>query len=183
MTVLVGDEAREFISRETRAAGEDPILSLATAWQESGWRSNAVGDAGCSHGWFQSNQCGGAGTGIDAATLQDPGFNVRQWLERLSRGRAAHPDVSPGELAAIVQRPADPVGYAHAVNAHYARLRAELGETPAAHPEPAALGIPDVGAIARDVAGDAAAATGRAVLPKALIAGGILLAILVVVDA
>lgn len=52
-------------------------ISAITDVEAPGWNTEAMGDAGCSHGLFQMNQCGGAGTGYTRAQLTDPDFASR----------------------------------------------------------------------------------------------------------
>jgi hypothetical protein len=52
-------------------------ISAITDTEAPGWNTEAMGDAGCSHGLFQMNQCGGAGTGYSREQLTDPDFASR----------------------------------------------------------------------------------------------------------
>lgn len=55
-------------------AGDLAPVIVALAWAETGgsFDPEAVGDAGCSKGWLQFNQCGGLGQGHPDAELFDP---------------------------------------------------------------------------------------------------------------
>lgn len=97
-------------------AGIDPYLALAVAQQESGFDPYAVGDNGNSFGLFQEN-VNGRGAG------RAPDFDIVGQTMRFASDVLAYlqtnPNASPGEIAAAVQRPADPVGYAQSVDSIY----------------------------------------------------------------
>jgi hypothetical protein len=112
-------DAASTVSRVAQQSGIDPKLALAIAQIESGMDPSAVGDNGDSHGLYQENVHGrGAG--------RAPDYDVARQTQRLAAdiraALAAGFSGTPGELAAAVQRPANPRGYAAKVNAIYARL-------------------------------------------------------------
>lgn len=109
----------DIIDRVAQALGVDPKLAEATAQQESGFNPNAIGDGGHSVGLFQLNDRG-EGAGMTVAQRQDPETNARIALTQIHNVAVAHPDWSPGHIAAAAQRPADQVGYARSVDAIYA---------------------------------------------------------------
>lgn len=110
------------IVQAAREQGVDPVLALATAFQESGLNPNAVGDQGCSIGLFQLNTCGGEGVGLSSAQLHDPLTNARRALSEFAAVQRSNPGLSGGALAAAAQRPANPSAYAAAVNSIYHQL-------------------------------------------------------------
>jgi len=102
------------IARVAREVGVPAELALAVAAQESDLDPNAVGDNGKSVGLFQLHEAGmGSGMGN---TRYDPEVNARTALGALAATIRANPTLSPGTLAARSQRPADPLGYARAVD-------------------------------------------------------------------
>ena len=109
------DTPQQIIVRVAQEEGVDPALALAVAQQESGFNPSAVGDGGHSVGLFQLHDQG-MGYGMGNARY-DPETNARVAIHSLKQTSAAHPGVDPGTLAALSQRPADPVGYARSVNA------------------------------------------------------------------
>src|SRR3982751_6275245 len=94
-------EVRAIIEEEAQAAGVDPQLALAVAFQESGFNNEAIGDSGNSGGPFQENVRGSA----------------RRFIAELQTTARKFPGVDPGTLAARTQRPADAAGYARSINA------------------------------------------------------------------
>lgn len=117
----------EAIIQAANEFGVDPALALATAQQESGLNPTAVGDNGCSFGLFQLNTCGGEGVGMSQAQLFDPLTNARRALSEFANVQRTQPSLSPGELAAAAQRPADPGAYATSVQAIYDKLVSAAG--------------------------------------------------------
>ena len=86
---------------------------LATAKVESGLNPNAVGDGGTSFGLFQMHVGGAGGPTIQSA---------RRYLDPVTAIRARAKffrdnNITTGQGAAALQRPADPNGYAAKVNA------------------------------------------------------------------
>jgi hypothetical protein len=110
------------IANTARRLGVSPVLAIATAWQESGLRNMATGDNGTSFGLFQLHQGGMLGS-HSAAWARDPRNNAGTAIRSLaSYGRST--GLHGGRLAAASQRPADPTGYAAAVQAGLANARA-----------------------------------------------------------
>lgn len=109
--------------------GLDPLLALAIAQQESDFNPTAVGDQGASFGLYQLHQGGELGS-LTPAEAENPVTNAEVALSEVAQVAAANPDLSPGQIAALAQRPANPSAYAAAVNANYQQLAA--GQGPAA---------------------------------------------------
>lgn len=99
--------------------GVDPKLAIAIAQEESGLDPTKVGDSGTSFGLFQLHQGGELGD-LTPDQAKDPTTNARVALAEVAAVAKAHPDWSPGQIAAAAQRPTDPTGYATAVNSLYA---------------------------------------------------------------
>lgn len=93
----------------------DVDLLLATVWQESGGRPEAVGDRGHSVGIFQEHDQG-RGHGLSVAQRQDVRAATNRAIDEFVAVRRRNPDVSRGQWAALAQRPADASGYAARVN-------------------------------------------------------------------
>lgn len=106
------------IIAQARAYNLDPRLALADAQVESGLNPRAVGDNGTSFGLFQLHQGGELGS-LSPAQAFNPTTNAHVSLGVMSQVAAAHPGASPGEIAALAQRPANPSAYAAQVNAVY----------------------------------------------------------------
>ncbi len=111
-----------------RQSGVDPILALADATVESGLNPNAIGDHGTSFGLYQLHSGGEleALKGNLAAQKRqafDPATNAKVALAEFARVAHAHPDWTPGHIAAAAQRPADQAGYAKKVDAIYNQLK------------------------------------------------------------
>ena len=102
----------------------DPDLLVATVWQESNFDPGAVGDQGHSIGPFQENDRG-RGAGLSAAQRSDVVAATDRAIDEFSRYYKAGLD--PGTIAAQAQRPADPQGYAAAVNQKYQQLKGSVG--------------------------------------------------------
>lgn len=105
----------------------DPELALAIAKNESGFNAQAVGDHGTSFGLYQLHSGGELESLKGSLSSQkkqafDPATNARVALTEVARVAKAHPNWSPGQIAAAAQRPADPSGYASRVNAIYQDL-------------------------------------------------------------
>jgi hypothetical protein len=125
---LTGDQKSEFAA-----------LAIATAEQESGLNPNAVGDSGHSVGLFQLHDQGeGAGMGD---TRYDPRTNAAKALDVMAQTFAANPNASPGQIAAMAQRPADQAGYANTVDQIYAGIRG--GKLPTQSSSPLKLAGPE----------------------------------------
>lgn len=103
---------------------------LATAWVESKFRPNAVGDNNTSFGLFE-HHVGGAGgsTLASAQRYLDPNVSA---ADRAPRFAAA--DIDTGAEAAALQRPADRVGYASKVNTAIRNMLAGLAPDGTAAP-------------------------------------------------
>jgi murein DD-endopeptidase MepM/ murein hydrolase activator NlpD len=109
-------EVRAIIEEEAQAAGVDPQLALAVAFQESGFNNEAIGDSGNSGGPFQENSRG-RGAGRPMAQRFDVRGSARRFIAELQTTARKFPGVDPGTLAARTQRPADAAGYARSINA------------------------------------------------------------------
>ncbi len=110
----------KFIIQAAKKHGADPVALLATSLQESGGRFDAVGDNGSSFGPFQFH-VGGA---LPAQFNSNPRAYTDTYDSFDNRARLfAASKVHGGEGAASIQRPADRVGYAAAVNAKLAQAR------------------------------------------------------------
>ena len=90
-------------------------IALATMQQESGGNPQAVGDNGTSFGLFQLHEGGELG-GLSQQQAFDPTTNARVAITVMAQVLKAHPDWSPGQVAAAAQRPADQTAYANSVN-------------------------------------------------------------------
>lgn len=118
-------------------------ISLATAQQESGLNPNAVGDNGTSFGLFQLHQGGELGS-LTPQQAEDPLTNAMTAIQQIASVLHAHPNWTPGDIAAAAQRPANPSTYASDVNAIYsegASAFSGLANTPA--PSNATPGAPN----------------------------------------
>lgn len=121
-----GTQAVRILESAADAEGLTPAQKkafLATAYQESNWTSSAVGDGGTSFGFFQ-HHAGGAGgpTIASAKAYLDPYKSAR---ERARHFKAQN--ITTGKQAAALQRPADPRGYAAAVDQWIRKLPSLLG--------------------------------------------------------
>jgi hypothetical protein len=109
------------IASVARRLGVDPVLAVATAWQESGLKNSATGDNGSSFGLFQLHAGGELGS-HSAGWARNPTNNaltaLRVFQQVQHQGRLAG-----GQLAAAAQRPADQAAYAQAVNAGMVRAK------------------------------------------------------------
>lgn len=101
--------------------GVDPYLAIATAIQESGLNPQAVGDQGTSFGLFQLHEGGELGA-LSPTQAFDPTTNASVALGVFANTAAGNPNLSPGDIAADSQRPADAAGYARSVNGIYNAL-------------------------------------------------------------
>ncbi len=85
---------------------------VATARQESGLNPSAIGDSGTSFGLFQHHIGGAGGTSKESAQRYlNPRMSAKErakWFKKWN--------ITTGEGAARLQRPADPSGYARSVN-------------------------------------------------------------------
>lgn len=94
--------------------------AMATAYQESGFNPQAVGDNGTSFGLFQLHEGGELGSNTPQWAY-DPANNIRRALQQFISVYQQNPDIAtnPGEWAAEAQRPGDPSAYAESVNSHF----------------------------------------------------------------
>ena len=122
-----------------RKLGVDPRLAIAMAQQESGLDPHAVGDHGTSYGLYQLHQGGELGN-LTPTSAFDPTTNASVALAEVARVAKTHPGASPGQIAALAQRPADPTAYAAAVDAKYKALAGSVS----AHPQSGDAGMKDV---------------------------------------
>ncbi len=108
------------------------IIAAATK-AESGWRTDAVGDAGASVGLFQMHERG-AGAGMTREQRADPNTAaakmVPQFVQAYDRIKAANPNLSGAELASLVaatvERPQDWQNPASHARNNYRRAHAEV---------------------------------------------------------
>lgn len=131
------------VAQVAAKAGADPATAIATMLQESGGDASIKGD----HGYFGTKgrnkhyyfsdphhknpnseyQSGGLfqlfsrgkGAGLTQAQIFDPRFNASRAVSEMKTLHNAHPDWSPGHVAAASQRPADQAGYQRSVDAMY----------------------------------------------------------------
>jgi hypothetical protein len=109
----------------SHSLGVDPYLAIATAQQESALNPRAVGDHGTSFGLFQLHEGGELGDLTEEQAF-NPRTNATVALTEVAKVADAHPEWSPGHVAAAAQRPADQVDYANAVNHRYTLLCSPL---------------------------------------------------------
>ena len=136
LPVVATTPAAQAIVDVANKLGVDPILALADATKESGTPGNvasidpnAVGDNGSSFGVYQlhwGGELNDLGTTFDAARARalDATTNAETALSRFAAVAKAHPEYTPGQVAAAAQRPADPVGYAADVDRAYQMIKA-----------------------------------------------------------
>lgn len=105
--------------------GLDPRLAVADAIQESGLNPQAVGDQGTSFGLYQLHRGGELGN-LTPAQAFDPVTNAMVALTTMANVAHAHPNWSPGQIAAAAERPADQQAYAASVNQIYQSLPTDL---------------------------------------------------------
>jgi Transglycosylase SLT domain len=114
------------VLRVASQLGVDPLLALATAFQESGLNPNAKGDVTkggrpTSFGLFQLHEGGELGQ-LTIEQALNPIINARRALATIAQVMHAHPNWSPGQIAANAQRPKDKQAYARSVDAIYQHL-------------------------------------------------------------
>lgn len=90
-------------------------IAVATMHQESGGNAQAVGDNGTSFGLFQLHQGGELGN-LTPEQAFDAETNATVAITVMAQVLKANPNASPGRIAAMAQRPADPTGYAASVD-------------------------------------------------------------------
>lgn len=121
--------------------GVDPTLALCIAWTESGFNPRAEGDwtrtgnegpfvaAGTpgahatSFGLYQLHEGGELGS-LTTIEAFNPITNANTALSHVGAYDKAHPGLTPGELAAQAQGPANPTEYAQVINALYDAVKA-----------------------------------------------------------
>lgn len=111
----------QVVENTANKLGLDPRLAVAQMLQESGGNPYAIGDSGTSFGIFQLHRGGELGN-LSPAQAFNPSVNAGVSLAVDAQVAKAHPDWSPGRIAAAAQRPADPAGYARSVDAIYQAL-------------------------------------------------------------
>ncbi len=120
--------------------GVDPILALCVAWNESGFNPRAQGDwtltgnegpfvapntpgaRPTSFGLYQLHEGGELGT-LTMAEAFNPIVNTHTAMQYIAAYNREHPGLTPGELAASAQGPADPTQYAALVNDLYGAVK------------------------------------------------------------
>jgi hypothetical protein len=121
-----GSSASAAIIAAAKRAGVDPLLALAAATQESGLNPKAKGDyvhgRPTSFGLFQLHEGGELGN-LTPQQAFDATTNASIALAEFAKVQKAHPDWSPGQIAAGAQRPLNPNSYAIDVNALYNQMR------------------------------------------------------------
>ena len=121
-------EIKQIIDQEARKLGVDPLLAEAVAQNESGGNPNAVGDNGTSFGLFQLHKGGELGS-LTPTQAFDPATNAHVALTEFAAQMKSHPNIDPGQLAALSQRPASPTKYAETIDAKMKAL-VKSGWTP-----------------------------------------------------
>ena len=111
------------IQKIAAGLGVDPNLALATAIEESNLNPQAVGDGGTSFGLYQLHQGGELGN-LSQQQAFNPATNATVALTEMAGVAKANPNASPGQIAALSQRPANQVAYAASVNSIYQQLQA-----------------------------------------------------------
>lgn len=96
---------------------------IATSKQESGWDPNAIGDNGSSYGLFQHHVGGAGGSSHDSANdYLNPVKSITERAKWFKKN-----NIRGGTGAAALQRPANPSGYAHDVDAILSGLGKNVG--------------------------------------------------------
>ena len=172
-----GSAIASTIAGVAKGFGVDPFLAIADAQQESGLNPRAKGDyengSPTSFGAFQLHRGGELGA-LTPEQAYDPTTNAKVALSRFAdvqqmspdkvlslfsrSARASNPNIThdqimalhgtPGEIAAVAQRPADEYNYALAVNSKYKALvggfaRSASPAAPSATP-PAAVNVDQI---------------------------------------
>lgn len=125
-------DVRTIVSTTAQRKGIDPRLALATGVVESNLDPNAVGDTDTphsSHGVFQERLR--VGRGGFTTPDPDPARQTERFADDVRALLATGFRGTPGQIAAAVQRPFDPVGYARKVDAAYASLGGAVAPAPA----------------------------------------------------
>jgi hypothetical protein len=100
----------------------NPVTAIAYMMHESGLNPFAIGDKGTSFGLAQLHKGGELGN-LTPGQAFDPTTNANRSLSYMAQVAKAHPGLSPGHLAAMAQRPANPGAYAHAVDANLSQAQ------------------------------------------------------------
>lgn len=117
-TAAAGGTSSPVYQAIARAAKENGVplsLALAIAYHESGFNVHAVGDNGSSFGLYQLHVGGELGN-HSQAWANDPYNNASTALRVVGQVLRQHPDLSPGQVAALAQRPADQASYAAGID-------------------------------------------------------------------
>jgi len=112
---MTPDQIKALITTIANEMGVNPQLAIAIAQQESGLNPQSVGDNGTSFGLYNLHEGGELGN-LTKAQAFDPTTNIRTALAVVAQVAQQNPDMSPGQIAAAAQRPADPQAYAVAIN-------------------------------------------------------------------
>lgn len=109
------------IQKIAAGLGVNPNLALATAIEESNLNPQAVGDGGTSFGLYQLHQGGELGNLTEQQAF-NPATNATVALTEMAGVAKANPNASPGQVAALAQRPANQAAYAASVDSIYQQL-------------------------------------------------------------
>jgi len=99
------------VGREQGLSPAQIRAMIATSKVESNWDPNAIGDGGTSFGLFQHHIGGAGGSASTAPTYKDPIKSISERAKWFKQN-----NITNGQGAAALQRPADPSGYAVKVN-------------------------------------------------------------------
>lgn len=117
------------ITAVAMANGLDPRIALATSYEESGFDPFKNGDykipgdesTATSFGLFMLHEGGELGS-HSQFWAYSPANNCAVAIPEIARQRRANPGKSAGQVAALAQKPKNPVEYAAAVDAYYRTL-------------------------------------------------------------
>lgn len=112
------------IANIAQQKGVDPLTAIATAIHESSLNTDAVGDGGTSFGLFQLHEGGELPSRMTQTQAENPATNAGIALSEFQNVQRNNPGLSPGQLAAMSQRPANQGAYANSVNDIYNSLKA-----------------------------------------------------------
>lgn len=110
----------QIITQVATGLGVPVSLAIAIAQHESGLNPNAVGDNGSSFGLYQLHRGGELGSMAPEQVMGDEKgmfLNAYTALSRVAYVLKQNPSASPGDIAAMAQRPANPGAYAATINA------------------------------------------------------------------
>lgn len=132
------------IQAQAQAIGVDPALAIAIAQHESGLDPNAQGDwtiggdpngvivpahtpgaLPTSFGLFQLHEGGELGQ-LTPQQAYNPALNASVALQNVATVARAYPNVSPGTVAALAQKPANQSAYAQAIDALYQQISGSI---------------------------------------------------------